>query len=292
MDQEKNISRSTKPYGFENFSKLYNLYKDHIWLENSQEGFYDLWESADEEQKLLLEKLVDNFTYIDSRKISEICQKIVNQIINKWQISSDNTLVVATCDGDEADGSQALLQRIKNKFPEANRWKENQFINNISVIEKYLSSDLTIVLLDDFIGTGNTISKRIDFIKEKIIFKEVVNVKIYLVAAAAMGFSKTKLDKLEIESYYYEMELRRGITESFIDEEKDIAIKSMEKFESKLSNHWDKLKLPKFGYERSESLFAIEDYNIPNNVFPIFWWPYCILGKSRKTIFARVSQRR
>ena len=82
--------------------------------------------------------------------------------------------------------------------------------------------------------------------------------------------------------------LNKGITEQLDGEEKSEAVKNMKSLEKKLGGRLNGKFFPTFGYERSESLYAIEPYNIPNNVFPIFWWPKYKNRKYRKTIFKRL----
>ena len=41
-------------------------------------------------------------------------------------------------------------------------------------------------------------------------------------------------------------------------------------------------------YKESESLFNLESYNVPNNVFPIFWWPQLKDNNYHKTLFRRL----
>jgi hypothetical protein len=38
------------------------------------------------------------------------------------------------------------------------------------------------------------------------------------------------------------------------------------------------------GYKKSESLFAREGGNTPNNVFPIFWWEQLASGADRHSL--------
>ena len=59
----------------------------------------------------------------------------------------------------------------------------------------------------------------------------------------------------------------------------------IEEIESRFLNK----KRYKFGYEKSESLFVLENSNIPNNVFPVFWWPFNLEGERKRiTIFKRL----
>ena len=102
-----------------------------------------------------------------------------------------------------------------------------------------------------------------------------------------MKFAEEVLESLDVD-YFSVHWLNKGISELVSGEKKEVATKSMEELEKKLQKRYQGKKLPNFGYKRSESLFALESNNIPNNVFPIFWWPFLKGGVSRKTIFKRV----
>ena len=43
-----------------------------------------------------------------------------------------------------------------------------------------------------------------------------------------------------------------------------------------------KMKLKNYflGYGESEALYFSEEYRVPNNVFPIFWWRLALDGES------------
>ena len=88
--------------------------------------------------------------------------------------------------------------------------------------------------------------------------------------------------------YYSVYWLKKGINELIEEAGRESAIQSMMELENKLQKRYQGKKLPNFGYKGSEALYALEANNIPNNVFPIFWWPFYKGGNSRKTFFSRI----
>jgi len=283
------LPKSPKIFSAEDFSQLFDLCFQRPWLAYFNPALYYLWFNADNNfQKKLLEKLLLDFLYLTDNDVREVCKKISNQIETEWKLVPPDTIIIATCNGKEPDGSQMLIQKIKNKFDI--KWREQNFLSHFSYLEDHLTHNLNIVLLDDFIGTGKTISGRIETVNNLIKEKQCNNVKLFLVSAAAMNFAKSTLDNLYINHYSANW-LDRGISESFEGSERVQAVAEMKNLEKKLSSKWDALKLPSFGYGQSESLFSNGDSNVPNNVFPIFWWPYDNDGKERIRLFKRVSQR-
>jgi hypothetical protein len=280
------INRSANRIDEIDFSRLTMLHLEHVWLTYEPQALFQLWCLSDnDEQKNTIEFLIKNFSYLNGRSLSEGSQLIANQIENVWNLNATNTFLLATCDDRKPDGSQALIQNLKNKF--SCDWKEFNFFNSLPVGANEIPANSNVILVDDFIGTGDTISRKLEYVKKTIAERGVNGVSIRIVSLASMEFSIEVLDNLDVE-YFIVNWLKKGISELAPDEKKEIATKSMEELEKKLKKNYHGKQLPNFGYKKSESLFALESNNIPNNVFPIFWWPFLKGGIPRKTLFKRV----
>jgi len=280
------INRADNKIDVNDFTRLTRLHLDHVWLTYEPQALFELWCLSDsDEQKNIIEFLIKNFSYIDGRKLAEGSQLISNQIQNVWNLKSSNTFLLATCDDNKPDGSQTLIQNLKNKFDIS--WKESNFFNSIVSGANEIPTDSNIILVDDFIGTGDTITRKLEYINRKINERGLNVFSIKIVSLASMNFSIEILNGLSTE-YYSVHWLKKGISELLSDGKKEVATRSMEELEKKLKKKYHGKQIPNFGYKKSESLFALESNNIPNNVFPIFWWPFLKGGVSRKTIFRRV----
>ena len=151
-----------------------------------------------------------------------------------------------------------------------------------------------IIILDDFIGSGNRIVGRIKRCRELVKGNtciEVSNFKVISFVAMDTGKQYIEGHSTEVIAEYI---LKRGITDFFTEPELSIAKRSMLKMESlifKNSNH-----KYSFGYEQSEALYAriklktdndIELVRAQNNVFPIFWRRSYKDGRPRNTLLYR-----
>ena len=280
------LNRASNKIDCDDFVKLTQLHIEYDWLTYEPEALFDLWCLSDNsDQKNLIEHLIKNFYFIDSRKLTLASKEISNQIEQIWQLSFQNTFLFATCDDRNPDGSQSIIQVLKNKF--SNNWKESNFYNSLPVGANEISDNSNIILVDDFIGTGDTIKRKFKYLQNTLIKRKLKNVSIRIVSIAAMDFSKEILDELKVE-YYSFYWLKKGINELIAENSRNQATKSMEQLEDKLKKQHKGRNLPHFGYKKSEALYALEAYNIPNNVFPIFWWPFYKGGNPRKTLFKRV----
>lgn len=283
---ESIINRANNKIDSKDFLKLTQLHMEFEWLTYESEALFDLWCLSDNnEQKDLIEHLIKNFSFIDGRKLIEASKNLSNQIESIWGLIPANTFIVATCGDDKPDGSQSIIQILKNKF--SVNWKESNFYNSLPKGANEISDNSNIILVDDFIGTGDTIVRKLKYLNTTIKKRSLTGVTVRIICLAAMDFSKKVLDNLDVE-YYSVHWLKKGINELIKEGEREAATQSMEQLENKLKREYHGKKLPNFGYNRSEALYALEANNIPNNVFPIFWWPFYKGGSERKTLFRRI----
>src|SRR5690606_3297410 len=162
----------------------------------------------------------------------------------EWNLNATNTFLLATCDDRKPDGSQALIQNLKNKF--SYNWKESNFFNSLPIGANEIPSDSNVILVDDFIGTGDTISRKLAYVKKTIEERGLNGVFIKIVSLASMKFSIEVLDNLDVE-YFSVHWLNKGISELVSDEKKEVATKSMEELEKKLKKNYHGKQIPNFG---------------------------------------------
>lgn len=280
------INRANNLFDAKDFAKLTKLNLEFEWLTYKPEALYELWCLSDNnEQQNLIEHLIKNFSFIDGRKLYEASKTLSSQIESVWNLKPNNTFLIATSGDAKPDGSQSIIQNLKNKF--SVNWKESNFYSSLPVGANEILGNSNIVLVDDFIGTGDTISRKLKYLQSTIEKRDLQNITIQIISLAAMAFSKNVLDELGVE-YYSVHWLQKGINELIEVDKRESATQSMEQLETKLQNCYHGRRLPNFGYKRSEALYALGDNNIPNNVFPIFWWPFYKGELERKTLFRRI----
>lgn len=288
MSRDQNgIPRSRYVFESDDLLRLMDIHRRHPWLTyENPTGLEELWHVADNssEDKELIEFLLDKFHYVDSNMLREACKNLVHQIENVWNLLPENTIVSAMCDNSEPDGSQYLVQSMKNKFSED--WK-GRLSNSIVASIHEVKNDDNLVLVDDFIGTGNTAYRKATWCVKKAREMGITNLKIYLCSLAAMC-SSFKVIEHSADDVYSVYWLNKGISEEAPNEKLASYTKSMLRLEESLSWPENVKKKYSFGYRQSESLFSIESINVPNNVFPIFWWKYGKENELRPTIFRRL----
>lgn len=291
MINENILPRLKQNLQKEDFLELTKLHRKHNWLYNSTEGLYNIWEFCENNiQKNLIKLLLDNFTYSTSQNLLDNGDIIAKHIEDIWKLIPENTFLLASSDGKDPDGSQAFIQSLKNKF--SYQWKSRNFFNNIlDGAHQIVNNKSNIILVDDFIGTGETIESKYNYLVKTLTKRGIKDFSIKIISYAAMEAAKERISLLPNVDFFSSIWLKKGISDlvGINETEKNIFNQSMTELELKLYKKYNNLTLSRFnfGYKRSEALYCLEAYNIPNNVFPIFWWPKLIDKSIHKTMFNR-----
>lgn len=275
------------------FLLLTRLLQEYSWLreEKREEALIDLLGLCDNEnEKSLIPHIIERFTYVEAAMLDEYFDAIISQIRDKWALDLTKVQLVATTIGSDADSAQAVLWMLKRclgKMPEVRIVRTNRLGD---AVKKSVDYPL-IVLIDEFVGTGNTFAKRArdlrtyvtNYYAEKKIEPDYA---IYGVAVASMK-SAIALVNDEVEDFFAPLILRKGISDHFVGKQLRMARQNMTRLESELEQKAPTKNFPTFGYGQAEALYGTEFGNMPNSVFPIFWWPYLSNMKSRITLFHR-----
>ncbi len=176
------------------------------------------------------------------------------------------------------------LHDSKSKFEAIFPWQFN-FIREIignpplglpKPIKFNVRKDSRIVLLDDFIGTGKTAERAVNYLvkKQKYRLKKIIVV--------TLVSQKEGLEYLQSKGIkVYTLSIReKGISDYYGGHEKELMVNRMEKIEEFLHVDEDY----RFGYGRSEALVTLK--KTPNNTFPVYWYqPILKSGEKFKALF-------
>lgn len=259
-----------------------NLQLKHSWI-NKYSNQLDETISVlltDKEKKSLFKELISKFVYVDKEASQRYVQKIAVVIHNKWQCNPNDSVIIAIrkMDNHHPDGSGIFIYQLQGVLKQ---WRSSRFLNGFDIQNKHVKNSKNIILCDDFIGTGGTIRKRIEALEKVILPTQ----KIYCVSIAGMKEARTNvLDRKDI-SYYAPIWLDKG----FATDTSNKDCSTMLQIEENLSKKYKEyiLETMSLGYKQSGGLYYNEDFRIPNNVFPIFWWGKLSNGQPFKSIFLR-----
>lgn len=227
--------------------------------------------------RCLFSKLIHKFTYVDKSVSSKRIADIANHIINIWKCNQTNTLIMAVTkkDNPHPDGALKMIYDLQVAL---GGWNRSKLINHFDVNNKYIKKGYDVIICDDFIGSGETINKRIVEIREKM-SKEA---NLFIVALAGMKDAKRRYLSKQNLHIYVPCWLDKGIIDNFsegimFNMEALLSTKYLKETKSKVS----------MGYGKAGSLYYNEDYRIPNSVYPIFWWGKLADGKPFNSLFRR-----
>lgn len=212
-----------------------------------------------EDRKVAL-KLLDKLSFVTYEDLKTLSKTLLNKITSQLNLNIENCAFAPI--GGITSGSTHILKI----FQEENSLKEKLF----SDLEKLSNptQKKPLILLDDFIGSGNTFCKW--FENDKMAKKiRTMNYDIYycVLTAFEKGIKKIE-EKTKIKTifgYLYEQEAHQ-VREGKLFNEKDKAEveKLMKKYESRLPHDYI------WGYDDSQLLVAFQG-NIPNNSISILW---------------------
>ena len=263
--------------------------RQRAMLSNKDDSLLELYHFCDnEEQRQLIEELIIRFNCLDPDMYSWMLNEVA-EYIRALGYREEETALVAFCHDYSADSSQVVLNDLK--VPMAMKgYCHIKTINRYERIAKeYNQSKGRIkhfIAVDEFVGSGQTLELRL---KE---FKSLgfLDATIDFVFLAGMS-DAIKMAKQQGASVYAFYEMEKGISGFYQGDELRSKRNLMLSLEDKLAPVINETLLVNhsFGYHGSEALFCRPDKNVPNNVFPVFWWKEDDKGKGRNTIFVRVQ---
>lgn len=181
----------------------------------------------------------------------------------------DDNLIFVTCTPKKDVGcvksSSTVLYQIKGTTIRQHiNLHPYMVIDNISKINLPDSSKNRIVLVDDFVGTGETAMGAVEYVRELCpTLKD--NSTIVVLCIVAMKEGTELLRRNGVATYCHHIR-QKGISEEMVEGERDEALNNMTVIESNIKKLKDNYH---FGYNHSESLVCME--RCPNNTFPIYW---------------------
>ena len=134
----------------------------------------------------------------------------------------------------------------------------------------------SVFLLDDYLGSGETISATVkEIYKNRNTQPKHLNV----ISIASQFASIEFLEKINLK-YYTELITKKGISDNYKTPDLELKIKLMQEIEELIPvNHF------KFGYNDSEALITL--MRTPDNTFPIFWKEHKFNGEVYEAPFSR-----
>lgn len=195
--------------------------------------------------------------------------------------------VMRTKNDPDADGSQAIVNDLKIALKLTGDFKYSYSAVCFEDIERlYRKGYRHFIVVDDFIGSGKTVDARYQYFLNRNLADATIG--FYFLAGMTMGLNYCRNRNIPVHCC---MIMNKGITDHYHKKILPQRTLSMNYFESLLGKESGTAKLEEnsWGYGHAEALWCRQFGNIPNSVFPIFWWNKNLDGSNRQTVFTRVQ---
>jgi hypothetical protein len=280
----------------ESFHKWLTLHTKHPWLRENCEAnaiteLVDMCKRPVHHE--LVCDLIDRFVFVDIERRKECLIDIVEQITNHWALPVNETLVAAVTQDNEADSAQYIAHCLRPLF-QRKGYDKLRVVNNFGKCcrLKSIAKYQYLVLIDEFIGTGSTMTNKVEQLRKSIKnYMDKGDIKsknhsINICALACMDQGKRTIESQNVR-LFAPILLQKGIAGYCEGKKRFSAYRAIMVMERQLDKSKDNYYILPCGYRKSEALYGMVEGNAVNNLFPVFWWPYSKNDKKRQTMFHR-----
>ena len=274
------------------FKIIFNLSKKQPWLDDAENALNSLLFDecqSDEERKLILE-LIERFTYIEDDNFRKYLKLMALDIKQIPQLDVVSSQIVGLAGDSNSDSSQYIVYGLKSILGKENCLIKKFEVNFQKAFGNFKKDNYsTIILVDEFIGTGQTVLGRINRIKAQFNASHIDEncYKIYVksLVSTEQGLKFLKQNKIDVTT---QILLKKGIDDYYTNSEAELLKKRMIDLENRcLSSNYQGKDMPSLGYGQTQALYYRQDINVPNNVFPIFWWKKSANANDRNVLIFR-----
>jgi hypothetical protein len=282
------FERASRKVSRDEFSYILGVMKTQPWLERVEEALLNLFDecSSPDQQKLIAELLLRTH-HISENGFGDAIRAIGARIEDVWNLEPANTYFVSSNDQENTDSSQEVLNRLKAYPWRSTAWSRRQFLIRYRDVGRRLKNHDCVVIVDDFIGTGNSMVSTLDWFRKFAAASSLaIDLRVCAVAGCASGL---EIVSAACSHSFFVNSIRKAISDHYSGAELASASKIMTDIEDQLeaiSTRPKKFADYRFGFGKSEAMYYRDGGNTPNNVFPAFWWR-SVKRRARQTVMNR-----
>lgn len=247
-------------------TKTQNLFSSKKWVINDKfDSFCSILSCLTEEQQDLIIELTCRYSIVG---IQEYMEKLANAIYFGLfeELENKKIYIFPLTRIKETKNKSGQMIYSLFKCHDFTWISKNFYFTPIEKLkEKFRNDDSIILLVDDYVGSGNTAKEVCNDFLEIECNGDLIshkNIKIACIVAQKQGIDFVK-NELDIDIYADEIH-KKGITDYYDSYPEKLSIMIQIGKQMKFSK--DLL----LGYENTEALITLLD-RTPNNTFPIYW---------------------
>ena len=265
-----------KGLSINNFYLLKKVFNDNGW-EIVQDKTYsrfsrhvDLLRNLDADEQCLMLELTKRFKYFDISCYKELLYKALEKILMTFtkekfyvfpaMVRKDAGKIKSATTVYYQFRGDTLGEHVDLKSSKFHCFEDEKDFSQ----KKTLKKNEKILIVDDFIGSGETMVEVALDIMDQYSFINQNDIVFLSLVAHEKGIKY--LNYYGCVDVFYALEINRGISDYYEGEQRQLNTETMQQIEAKIKGLKDKFK---FGYEQCEALLHME--RIPNNTFPIYW---------------------
>lgn len=266
----KKENQKSPELSIKDFARIQDVFERKKWpiedhfSDDVFENFCNMLACLGSEQRDLIITLTEKFLWIQENSYIKHFSSAFDSFINSYDFSRGKKICICPLlpedDFGKSKSSVALLyfviahlRAIQNKYSTFSiTYADSPNAVNLDMIKE----GYTLCLIDDFIGTGETVERATKYFIDHEISKNMM----VIVSLVSMKSGLSALNKKEYKTYT-DISCDKGIS-SEGDESHIELMKTIEEA-IKVSDDY------KFGYRGSEALVRM--MRTPNNTFPIYW---------------------
>lgn len=272
MSKSSNRKQDKTPFlSIDELEKLNKLFEKKKWpIDRNRrlsifERFCQTLLKLDKNEQEFLIKLTERFTKIDGSEYGPILWNLAHQVRVDYP---KGDIIFAPClpecnIGEMKSAGDALYEMKSTKYVNDDE-KVYLELEDLGNKVKFVKKKTIVVLVDDFVGTGETALGAIAYARE-ILGDKISDDRLKVLCIASMRQGKETIEANGIQ-VYAEKVYDKGISDYYKGKWLTKAIAQMESIEKHLKGLEDEFK---FGYKHSEALISLK--RCPNNTFPIYW---------------------
>lgn len=188
------------------FKLLFHLQKEQPWIAKHVDALTTLLfnDCKNDEQHELILNLLGNFEYLSNDKFHALLENLAENIVTDPILNELDTQVVAMAANSAADSSQYVLYGLKPIFEKLG-WVNYKHVNSFGSSYKTYKRSVehkNIVLIDEFVGSGSTLVKRVEAIKKTFSSNGVddFSVRARVLVATSMGIDYARSEGIDLQA--------------------------------------------------------------------------------------------